>query len=77
MFPVVLTDGATTTYSYNADEELTQAVTGSSTTTYGDDADGDQTTAGDDTFTYNGAGKMSEAVRPAGTSPTAMTPAAT
>jgi RHS repeat-associated protein len=61
------TDGLTTANTYNADEQLTQAVTGASTTSYGYDADGDLTTAGGETYGYDGAGQMNKAVTPAGT----------
>jgi RHS repeat-associated protein len=61
------TDGLTTTSTYNTDEELVQAATaGGTTTACGYDADGDQTTADDQTYTYNGAGQLAKAVTPAG-----------
>ena len=60
-------DGLTTANTFNADEELTQSVTGPATTTYAYDTDGDQTTAGNDTFTWDGAGELSGATTTAGT----------
>ena len=60
------TDGLTTTGTYNADEELTQTASGA-ITSYAYNADGDQTTAGNNTYAYNGAGELSQATSPAGT----------
>jgi len=51
----------TTTYTYNAADELTQSTTGSTSTAYGYDADGNQTTAGSNTYTYNAADQLSGA----------------
>jgi RHS repeat-associated protein len=60
-------DGLTTTSTYNADEELTQAVTGPATVSYGYNTDGQQTSAGNLAYSYNAAGELSRAVTPAGT----------
>jgi YD repeat-containing protein len=50
----VLSSGATTTYSYNAAEELTKTVQGSTTVTYSYDANGNLTSSTDgNSFTYN------------------------
>lgn len=54
------TNGVTTTNSYNAAEELTSSVTGS-TTSYGYDADGNQTSAGSTSYTYNAADELTGA----------------
>ena len=50
----VLSSGQTTTYSYNAAEELTKTVQGSTTVTYNYDGNGNLTSSSDsNTFTYN------------------------
>ncbi|WP_177235315.1 DUF6531 domain-containing protein [Streptomyces sp. MUSC 14] len=51
----------TTTYAYDAADELTSAATGSATTSYTYDADGNQATAGSTTYRYNAAGQLSGA----------------
>ncbi|MER5549754.1 DUF6531 domain-containing protein [Streptomyces sp. NPDC002589] len=54
--------GTTSTgYSYDAADELTSSTTGSTTTNYGYDGEGNQTKAGDNTFTYDLAGNISAA----------------
>ena len=60
-------DGLTTANTYNADEELTKATTGSAAISYNYDADGDQTSASGQTYAYSGAGELSQATTPAGT----------
>lgn len=50
----VYSTGQTTTYSYNAAEELTKSVQGSSTVTYNYDGNGNLTSSSDgNSFTYN------------------------
>jgi RHS repeat-associated protein len=49
------TGGTTTTYTYNAADELTQSGVGGTTTQYSDDADGNQTGNGTAAFAYDAA----------------------
>jgi RHS repeat-associated protein len=51
----------TTTDTYNAADELTKSVTGSTTTSYSYDADGDQTKAGSNTYSYDPGGRVTAA----------------
>ncbi|GAQ55183.1 tRNA3(Ser-specific nuclease WapA precursor [Streptomyces acidiscabies] len=50
-----------TSYAYDAADELTSSTTGSTTTPYKYNADGAQTTAGANTFAYNAAGQLTTA----------------
>ncbi|UIX35156.1 DUF6531 domain-containing protein [Streptomyces sp. GQFP] len=50
--------GGTTSYFYDAADQLTKAVTGTSTTNYSHDADGNRTTDGIDTFAYDAANRL-------------------
>jgi RHS repeat-associated protein len=52
----------TTTYTYNAADELTESLIGTAATSYTYDDNGNQLTAGADTFTYDRANKLTLAV---------------
>lgn len=53
--------GKSTTYSYDAADQLTQTTVGATTTSYGYDADGNQTVAGANKFTYDAANRLTSA----------------
>ncbi|MFC7891716.1 DUF6531 domain-containing protein [Streptomyces sp. NPDC057381] len=54
-------DGTSTTYSYNAGDQLLSTTTGTATTSYTYDADGNQTKDDDGTYTYDPAGRLKTA----------------
>lgn len=54
--------GVSTTYSYDAADQLTQSVTGSATREFTYDADGNQISAGGDIFAYDAGDRLIKAM---------------
>ncbi|MFW6695845.1 DUF6531 domain-containing protein [Streptomyces sp. MAR4 CNX-425] len=56
------TAGATSTYSYDSADQLTQKTTGTNSTAYEYDADGNRTKAGSVTYAYDAENRLTKAV---------------